>query len=232
MSVNIVNSDGSLQRIAGRGKAEYGASTVRKGSVSVTGIPADGSKAINVIFDTPMPDSDYEVFITVNNWIAQATVSSVNKTASGFTVYIYNEYATPQNADITYTAFKLYTDNEYNGLLNNQRYSTDEINTGKTWIDGKPIYRKVIDCGALPNNDSKNVAHNISTLSDVITIKGMAKFDNGNHKQYLPAPYVANTLSANDWIYLSVDKNSIVIKTWFDFTGYNFVAVIEYTKTT
>lgn len=116
--------------------------------------------------------------------------------------------------------------------INLDVYSTNEVKTNKVWVDGKPIYRKVIDCGALPNNGTKNVAHNISTLYDVITIKGMAKFDNGNHKQYLPAPYVANTLSANDWIYLSADKNSIVIKTWYDFTGYNFVTVIEYTKTT
>ena len=30
-------------------------------------------------------------------------------------------------------------------------YSTDEVKTNKVWIDGKPIYRKVVDCGALPN---------------------------------------------------------------------------------
>ena len=170
MSVNKVNSDGSLSRVAGRGKAEYGASTVRKGSVSVTDIPADGSKAGNVIFDTPMPDADYEVSITVNNWIAQATVSSVNKTARGFTVYIYNEYATPQNADITYKAFKLYTDNEYNGLLNNQRYSTDEINTGKTWIDGKPIYRRVYS-GIMPSSIISSSRQEFVLINELSTDK-------------------------------------------------------------
>ena len=119
MSYNLVDpTTGDLTQVAGRGRAEYGASTVRTGSVSVTDIPADGSKATHITFDTPMPDSDYEVFITVNNWIAQVTVSSVNKTASGFTVYIYNEYATPQNADITYKAFKLYSDVEYSNLVN------------------------------------------------------------------------------------------------------------------
>lgn len=111
-------------------------------------------------------------------------------------------------------------------------YSTSEVKTNKVWIDGKPIYRKVIDCGALPNNNTKNIPHNIGALSNVISLNGMATFDNGNHKQYLPAPYVANTLTANDWIYFSADKNSIVIKTWYDFTGYNFVAIIEYTKPT
>ncbi len=27
-----------------------------------------------------------------------------------------------------------------------RRYSTSEVNTGKKWIDGKPIYRIVVDC--------------------------------------------------------------------------------------
>jgi hypothetical protein len=34
-------------------------------------------------------------------------------------------------------------------------YSTSEVATGETWIDGKPIYRKIIDCGALPNATTK-----------------------------------------------------------------------------
>ena len=38
-------------------------------------------------------------------------------------------------------------------------YSTDEVKTDEKWIDGKPIYRKTIICGALPNNTTKNVAH-------------------------------------------------------------------------
>ena len=37
-----------------------------------------------------------------------------------------------------------------------QTYSTTEINTGMKWIDGKPIYRKVVDFGSLPNNTYKD----------------------------------------------------------------------------
>lgn len=36
--------------------------------------------------------------------------------------------------------------------LNEQRsYSTEEVNTGKKWIDGKPIYRKVVEIDFTPN---------------------------------------------------------------------------------
>lgn len=34
------------------------------------------------------------------------------------------------------------------------KYSTDEQNTGKKWIDGRPIYRKVVR-GTLSNNPIK-----------------------------------------------------------------------------
>ena len=48
------------------------------------------------------------------------------------------------------------------GRLLNQKlnYYIEEVAVGK-WIDGKPIYRKVIECGNLPNNTSKTVFCNI-----------------------------------------------------------------------
>ena len=48
--------------------------------------------------------------------------------------------------------------------VDHNHYSTDEVETGMYWIDGKPIYRKVINCGALPNNAAKDTAHNIQNL--------------------------------------------------------------------
>ena len=46
-----------------------------------------------------------------------------------------NDYST-NYGDYTYIQ-KLYADKQHS-------YSTDEIKTGGTWIDGKPIYRKVV----------------------------------------------------------------------------------------
>lgn len=53
-------------------------------------------------------------------------------------------------------------------------YSTTEVDTGKTWIDGKTIYRKVINFGAFPTGANKQVAHNITNLDKVIDIKCIA----------------------------------------------------------
>ncbi len=108
-------------------------------------------------------------------------------------------------------------------------YSTEEINTGKKWIDGKPIYRKVIDCGALLNNTIKTVAHNISNLDFVIFLNGTSySSTTGN---YFPLPYVADSLQAIVKIW-ATDTN-IYLQTTADRTDYTKTYVtIEYTKTT
>jgi len=41
-------------------------------------------------------------------------------------------------------------------------YSETEFATNKQWIDGRKIYRKVINFGALPNATTKSVAHGIT----------------------------------------------------------------------
>lgn len=67
-------------------------------------------------------------------------------------------------------------------------YSETEIETGKEWIDGKKIFRKVIDCGALPNNTSKNVAHGIASFDSMwISADGSWATEGSN---WIPLPYV------------------------------------------
>ena len=77
---------------------------------------------------------------------------------------------------------------KYNlGNLGKEVYSTDETVIG-TWIDGKPIYRKVIDFGALPNANTKSVAHNINDIKIFTKAYGIAYRD--SDKINMPLPYV------------------------------------------
>ena len=55
--------------------------------------------------------------------------------------------------------------------LENSSYSTSEVKTNATWIDGKKIYKKTIDFGALPNATNKAVAHGISNLDRIIKVE-------------------------------------------------------------
>ena len=108
-------------------------------------------------------------------------------------------------------------------------YSTNEIVTGKTWINGKPIYRKVIDCGGLPDSDTKNVIHNISDIDEFIHVEGIAY---QNNKTTIPINYINPTAIGNS-IGLYVNATDVIIITTTNLTNYVQVYVfLEYTKTT
>lgn len=70
--------------------------------------------------------------------------------------------------------------------LENSSYSTSEVKTNATWIDGKPIYKKTIDCGALPNATGKGVDHGITNFGELVKIEGAATFPGYN---WIPLPY-------------------------------------------
>lgn len=118
MSVNYIDkSTGDLIRVAGQGKAEYGASTVRTGTFTGTD---NGTGLINitVTFDNPMPDADYLVEITDVSSVENFWVSVAAKTKNGFSLYLRKSTGGSSiTVNGTYTAFKLYTDTEYNNLL-------------------------------------------------------------------------------------------------------------------
>lgn len=71
-------------------------------------------------------------------------------------------------------------------------YSTSEVDTGYTWINGVHIYKKTIDFGALPNATTKSVAHNISNLSAVIKIEGVCSYSGS----WATVPLMFNSSSA------------------------------------
>lgn len=84
------NDNGTLKLIAGRGKAEYGASTIRKGEIAVPAISStEHWKDQTITFSTPMPDTDYQVSLTIkgsNTHRVAFQVIESSKTVNGFTV--------------------------------------------------------------------------------------------------------------------------------------------------
>lgn len=128
---------------------------------------------------------------------------------------IVNDYSTSQE--------NAYSCDCVNNMMN---YSTTEVNTGNKWIDGKPIYRKVINFGALPDTSTKAVAHNISNLDTIIDYKALAKSINA----ILPIPYMA--LTASYGIYMYFDATNITVETGYNRSAYSMYVVLEYTKTT
>ena len=126
---------------------------------------------------------------------------------------------------------------EYNGALYNIQdaeaqkslvYSQNEIDTGKIWIDGKKIYRKVVDCGYLLNKNVKKVEHNIKNIDTITKIDGVGYTDS---EDYLPIPYVYAVTPGQGPITLFAKKTNITIRTYGDRTGVKVLVTLEYTKT-
>jgi hypothetical protein len=117
-----------------------------------------------------------------------------------------------------------YTQEYINNL---ETYSTTEQRIG-TWINGKPLYRKVINFGALPNNTTKNVAHNIANLGEVINVSGSAK----SGSNYYPIPLQYKGSDSNFNVECLVNASSVSMNSNTDRSSYSAYVIIEYTKTT
>lgn len=56
-------------------------------------------------------------------------------------------------------------------------YSTEEQKIG-TWIDGKTLYRKTIDCGTIPNKTTLDISTGISNVN-VVKYEGVVYRSDG-----------------------------------------------------
>ena len=75
---------------------------------------------------------------------------------------------------------------------NSNSYSTEEVKTGGTWIDGKPIYRNVLTTTELLNGESTGwagVESDVASLNIDACIRcfAIAVGDGSRHLQFMPA---------------------------------------------
>lgn len=88
-------------------------------------------------------------------------------------------------------------------------YSTSEVDTGFTWVDGKPIYKKTINFGALPNTGGKNFAHGISGLSMVIRHETVTH--TADSQDFFPVP-LASVVGIGSQIQITFTATSIQVQ--------------------
>lgn len=99
------------------------------------------------------------------------------------------------------------------------------------WIDGKPIYRKVINTGALPNTSSKTVNHNIDNIDFITNYYGIAYRDTDN--TFIKLPFVQSSQSLALQVAVFINKTIISLVTASDRSGFAIsYVIIEYTKIT
>lgn len=102
-------------------------------------------------------------------------------------------------------------------------FSTDEKVIG-TWIDGKPLYQKTVDCGTMPIATTKEIPLNISNVDKIVYAIGGA--NRSSDSTYISFPdnppcdlYICN---GNAYLVTTTDKS-----------GYTYTYLtLRYTKTT
>ena len=110
-----------------------------------------------------------------------------------------------------------------------QTYSTKETVIG-TWIDGKPIYRKVYEINSLPNKERMYVDCNIPNVQHVITMRGV--MESSTEWDSMPSAYTNGTLI--DSLVIERTGNTLTrirILNNFDRSKFSAFVILEYTKT-
>jgi hypothetical protein len=107
-------------------------------------------------------------------------------------------------------------------------YSTSEVKTSSKWIDGKPIYRKVIVYSSntpLPNGET-NIPHNVSNIGEYIKVDNESFIYAGTtFRGYQSSRYNAGISSINA-------RNIVVNINGWGNLFYKAFFTIEYTKKT
>ncbi len=110
-----------------------------------------------------------------------------------------------------------------NNIRQVSNYSIEEKVVG-TWMD-KPIYRRVIDLGAMPNNTSKAVSLNINNVDKIIKIEGAMNSD--IRARAIPFSGLEIQIVRDN-----STVSSLQLTTSVNLSTYTGQVALEYTKTT
>lgn len=116
-------------------------------------------------------------------------------------------------------------------ILNNKIppvYSTAEVDTGSTWIDGKPIYRACISTTTTLVNSIGDVATLPSNVDTPISFTAFAKLPSDSGWRPIPTAY-HGSMNYNVLVYFKNNTISMGFGSAWSGTK-SIVIVMEYTK--
>lgn len=108
-------------------------------------------------------------------------------------------------------------------------YSTDEVKTNKIWIDGKPIYRKVITFTTGNSAGDINIAHNINNAEMFTNVYAFTYRDNDGEERILPNLY-KDMQSMYTIVVYSINRTNVQISYGSMRINMNGYIILEYTK--
>lgn len=118
-------------------------------------------------------------------------------------------------------------------MYDGTHYSEDELLIGQ-WIDGKPLYRKVVK---LPDQNTRNTRVNSSNLGlnidSIIHLYGTADYvHDGSILKSMNIPHYLESNAAAGFRYMEFDGIVSFGSVGYSYTFKNIYAVLEYTKST
>lgn len=193
----------------------------------------------------PATGDEAKVLSGAGTWVNQPTVPTVNDATltiqqNGTTVDTFTaNSATNKTVNIqTITAETVAPAQQVGAITASMidwstmpgSYSTVEQKTPFTWIDDKPIYKKTVNFGALPNATSKTMAHGISSIDWIVNVESIAKRSDG---VFCPTPLVPpGSTASTRYGFFEVDATNIVFYTGYNYSNTTAYVTLWYTKTT
>lgn len=207
-------------------------STIMATSTTITGPELGTGGNIKILFTSAIAGSDTSTGLSLTyngNTIAVKVGKDgalVDFCAYEVSTGVYRYLQAYTTLEMVYDGTQFIIVGNPNAVTESISYTTSEVKTGAIWINGKPIYKKTVDTGVLPNTTTKNVAHNISNLAFVISMNGIAKSGN----VYIPLPLISSAGKTSD-IGIYVNGNNISIESGSDRSSFTTSYVtLEYTK--
>lgn len=110
-------------------------------------------------------------------------------------------------------------------------YSTDEQDTGLTWVDGKPVYQKTIS-GTMNPTSPTTIAHGISNFDELVSMEGSIERGSGTGT-WLSITSTEHPSVASEQILKSVNSTNIILADSGSlFDNSKVYITVRYTKTT
>lgn len=114
-------------------------------------------------------------------------------------------------------------------------YSTSEQDTGKIWVDGRTVYRKVLQGQVNLINGFTSVAHGISGITTsvlLVSATGSVKIGNANgtsSSTLQTLTYAEGTGSPHMYV-TGMDATNLIFKASFAWGSSFYSVVLEYVK--
>lgn len=179
--------------------------------------------------DEILQDSEQRKYNLIDN--NGSTLYSNVRLEKAYTPKQYGTKFSAEDVNSITKAVNNITDNIAN-IVNETHYAREETKTGDTWIDGKPIYVKMIEWIGLSAGICSKPC-NISNVDTYVDLKVYAKQPSAKNLNKFPVVYYQQGTSGTFYATnFGLHGDDILCQNNTSWAGYEFKAFVYYTKTT